>query len=215
MTIGLDIQLRDGELVVSGNKLLSGVPNSIVCSQNAGSWGVPGVFLGGTSPEAQSRHVFTLGVLRDHRFMCCFRFKLWWMTQRMGNRGCEIPLETQFLLVETSAPTPLLPSSNDANEQRTVYTVFLPLLDGAFRASLQGNSSDELQFIVESGDPAVKTAAVYNAVYVASGTNPYDVISDAVRSVEAHSMSFMHREKKQVARRQAAEGSGSRLRVPP
>lgn len=208
MTVGPDIHLSNGDLVVSGNKLLSNVPGNIICCQNAGSWGVPGVFLGGTSKDAQSRHVYSIGTLRDHRFISCFRFKLWWMTQRMGNRGSEVPLETQFLLVETSAPASLLPPSGTYEAPKTVYTVFLPLLDGAFRTSLQGNASDELQFIVESGDPAVKTAEFLNAVYVSAGTNPYEVISDAVRAVEAHSMSFMHREKKQVARRHLAATSG-------
>lgn len=34
--------------------------------------------------------------------MCVFRFKLWWMTQRMGTNGKEIPCETQFLIVEAN-----------------------------------------------------------------------------------------------------------------
>lgn len=74
---------------------------------------------------------------RGFRFMCCFRFKLWWMTQRMGSSGREVPYETQFMLLEG-------PSADR-------YTVMLPILDGAFRASLQGNDEDELQLCLESG----------------------------------------------------------------
>lgn len=74
---------------------------------------------------------------RGHRFLCCFRFKLWWMTQRMGSYGREVPYETQFMLLEG-------PSD--------MYTVFLPLLDGPFRASLQGNVDNELQLCLESGE---------------------------------------------------------------
>ena len=35
--------------------------------------------------------------------MPCFRFKMWWMTQRMGSSGRDIPVETQFLIVESAA----------------------------------------------------------------------------------------------------------------
>lgn len=74
--------------------------------------------------------------------MCCFRFKLWWMTQRMGTCGKDIPLETQFMLVE---------SKDDDDNTPTIYTVFLPLLEGQFRAVLQGNDKNELEICLESG----------------------------------------------------------------
>jgi raffinose synthase len=32
-----------------------------------------------------------------------------------------------------------------------VYTVFLPMLEGSFRAVLQGNEDDELEICLESG----------------------------------------------------------------
>lgn len=78
---------------------------------------------------------------RDQRFVCTFRFKMWWMTQRMGSAGRDIPSETQFLLVEGSG----------GGEQPVVYTVFLPVLEGSFRAVLQGNAADELEICLESG----------------------------------------------------------------
>lgn len=74
--------------------------------------------------------------------MCCFRFKLWWMTQRMGTCGKDIPLETQFMLVE---------SKDNNDNSPTIYTVFLPLLEGQFRAVLQGNDKNELEICLESG----------------------------------------------------------------
>ncbi|KAF9623234.1 hypothetical protein IFM89_000723 [Coptis chinensis] len=56
----------------------------------------------------------------------CFRFKLWWMTQRMGMYGKDIPLETQFMLVESK--------DDSSQEDSTIYTVFLPLLEGQFKS---------------------------------------------------------------------------------
>lgn len=37
------------------------------------------------------------------------------------------------------------------NSQNTFYILFLPVLDGEFRSSLQGTPANELQFCVESG----------------------------------------------------------------
>ena len=73
--------------------------------------------------------------------MCVFRFKMWWMTQRMGNYGQDIPFETQFLIVEATTH----------QEQSSMYVVFLPILDGDFRAVLQGNQNNELEICLESG----------------------------------------------------------------
>ena len=92
--------------------------------------------------------------------MCCFRFKLWWMTQRMGSCGRDLPSETQFLLVESEDSSPDLVTvsamggigrQEEEEKRRMVYTVFLPLLEGSFRASLQGNAEDQLQLCLESG----------------------------------------------------------------
>lgn len=80
--------------------------------------------------------------------MCCFRFKLWWMTQRMGTSGRDIPLETQFLLVESKDNT----ETGEQGDASTIYTVFLPLLEGPFRAVLQGNDRNELEVCLESGE---------------------------------------------------------------
>ena len=83
---------------------------------------------------------------RDVRLLCLFRFKVWWMIPRIGNSGSDIPIETQMLLLESSKGA----DSDDPNE--TCYILFLPVLDGEFRSSLQGNASDELEFCVESGN---------------------------------------------------------------
>ena len=67
------------------------------------------------------------------------------MIPRIGSSGSDIPLETQMLLLEAKeGPT------FDASDHST-YIIFLPVLDGKFRSSLQGNSADELEFCVESG----------------------------------------------------------------
>lgn len=80
--------------------------------------------------------------------MCCFRFKLWWMTQRMGSYGGDVPLETQFMLVESKDGT----QGGNQDDSPTIYTVFLPLLEGPFRAVLQGNDNNEIEICLDSGE---------------------------------------------------------------
>lgn len=66
----------------------------------------------------------------------------------MGNSGSDIPIETQMLLLEVRE-APEFGASNET----TSYIIFLPVLDGDFRSSLQGNSSNELELCLESGKP--------------------------------------------------------------
>ncbi|XP_024973609.1 probable galactinol--sucrose galactosyltransferase 2 [Cynara cardunculus var. scolymus] len=193
MTITPKISIDGGNLVVHGKTILKGVPENIVLTPGAGSGLITGAFIGATSSNSKSLHVFPVGVLEDLRFMCCFRFKLWWMTQRMGTCGKDIPLETQFMLVESKDN-----NENQNDNSPTIYTVFLPLLEGQFRAVLQGNDKNELEICLESGDHAVETNQGLHLVYMHAGTNPFEVITQAVKAVENHMQTFHHREKKKV-----------------
>lgn len=80
---------------------------------------------------------------RDTRLLSLFRFKIWWVIPRFGNSASDIPIETQMLLMEAREK----PSDEESN-----YVVFLPMLDGAVRSSLQGNSANELQVCAETGN---------------------------------------------------------------
>ncbi|VAH73636.1 unnamed protein product [Triticum turgidum subsp. durum] len=197
MTVTPQITVSDGRLAVRGRTVLSGVPDNIAAAHAAGAGLVDGAFVGATAAEAKSHHVFTFGTLRDCRFMCLFRFKLWWMTQRMGTSGRDVPLETQFILIEVPAAAGNDDDDSDGDSE-PVYLVMLPLLEGQFRTVLQGNDQDELQICIESGDKAVQTEQGMNSVYVHAGTNPFDTITQAVKAVEKHMQTFHHREKKKV-----------------
>ena len=83
--------------------------------------------------------------------MCVFRFKMWWMTQRMGDCGQDIPFETQFMIVEARDGSSIDHGSKDGMDQSPLYVVFLPILEGDFRAVLQGNEQNELELCLESG----------------------------------------------------------------
>lgn len=61
--------------------------------------------------------------LNCKRMLACARKKLWWMTPEWPTSTTRLPPETQFLLVELAEGGP--------------YAILLPLIDGAFRATLR------------------------------------------------------------------------------
>ncbi|XP_047959731.1 probable galactinol--sucrose galactosyltransferase 2 [Salvia hispanica] len=191
MTVTPKISVNDGNLVVHGKTILTGVPENIVLTPGSGIGLVAGAFIGATASHSKCLHVFPVGVLEDVRFMCLFRFKLWWMTQRMGTCGKDIPLETQFMLIESK-------DSSEGEDAPTIYTVLLPILEGPFRAALQGNDKSELEICLESGDDSVETDQGLHLVYMHAGLNPFEVIDQAVKAVEKHMQTFHHREKKKL-----------------
>ncbi|GKB71769.1 probable galactinol--sucrose galactosyltransferase 2 [Tanacetum coccineum] len=135
------------------------------------------------------------------------------MTQRMGTCGKDIPLETQFMLLECK-------DNNEGpnDNSPTIYAVFLPLLEGQFRAVLQGNEKNELEICLESEPGKALPVSLFekdwpghleldhepfkttwsHLVYMNAGTNPFEVITQAVKAVENHMQTFHHREKKKL-----------------
>ncbi|KAL7189782.1 hypothetical protein ACSBR1_039421 [Camellia fascicularis] len=198
MTITPAVRISDRKLVVKDRTILTDLPDNVLATSGSSSGPVEGVFLGAVLEEEKSRHVVSLGRLRDVRFLACFRFKLWWMAQRMGDQGREIPLETQFLLLETKDGSHLESDGGNQNDQ-IVYTVFLPLIEGPFRACLQGNDArDELELCLESGDCETTSSVFTHSVYVSAGTDPFVTITDAITAVKSHLNTFRQRHEKKL-----------------
>ncbi|KAL2523833.1 putative galactinol--sucrose galactosyltransferase 1 [Abeliophyllum distichum] len=195
MTVGSGISVVDGRLNVLGNTILTNVHDNVLVTPATGEILTNGAFIGVQSDQIGSRRVFPLGKLEGLRFMCVFRFKLWWMTQRMGTNGQDIPFETQFLIVEGQEGSHF---GEDGEDKSALYAVFLPILEGDFRAVLQGNANNELEICLESGDPAVQKFEGSHLVFVAAGSDPFDVITNAVKSVERHLQTFSHRDRKKM-----------------
>ncbi|XP_040367998.1 probable galactinol--sucrose galactosyltransferase 2 [Rosa chinensis] len=89
---------RDGCFMVRDNALLTRVPANITVTPATDK----SAFIGATSEDRSSRHVFPLGLLEGYKFMCLFRFKIWWMIPSFGDSGCDVPAETQMLLLEAT-----------------------------------------------------------------------------------------------------------------
>ena len=70
------------------------------------------------------------------------------MMPATGVGAAAVPAETQMVLLESTIEA----GSAAAAERGSLYVLMLPVLDGGFRASLQGSPEDELQFCFESGE---------------------------------------------------------------
>ena len=165
MTIKPAVRISDGNLIIKNRTILTGLPDNVITTSASEAGPVEGVFLGAVFDTEQSNHIVPIGKLHDSRFMSCFRFKLWWMAQRMGQLGRDIPLETQFLLSESNSGSHLEPDGVDGDEtNQKLYTV-LPLIEGSFRSCLQGNVNDEVELCLESGDSDTKTSSFTHSIY--------------------------------------------------
>ncbi|KAL9154396.1 hypothetical protein ABFS82_10G110800 [Erythranthe guttata] len=112
------------------------------------------------------------------------------MAQKMGENGRDVPLETQFLLVEAK--------EDHQDEENIAYTVFLPLIEGPFKACLQGNDGDELELCLESGDNDTLASAFTHSVYISSGSDPFATIHEAMKAVKMHLGTFKLRDEKKL-----------------
>ncbi|KAK6153257.1 hypothetical protein DH2020_012896 [Rehmannia glutinosa] len=196
MTITAFPVIKNGCVMVRGKVVLTGVPENVFISP-----ATPGsAFIGATSTTFSSRHVFNLGILENCKFMCLFIAKIWWMIPRVGKSAKDIPMETQMLLLEAGEESFL---ADDETIEETVtqnkfYVLILPVLDGAFRTTLQGTQSNELQFCYESGDPQVQTCQAREGVFVNSGDNPFQLIKDSIKILAKHKGTFSHLENKKA-----------------
>lgn len=65
--------------------------------------------------------------------------------------GKDIPFETQLLIVEGLNGSQSDEKTEDGWDHSPLYTVFLPICKGDFRAVLQGNTYNEMEICLESG----------------------------------------------------------------
>ena len=156
-----------------------------------------------------SEHEFTLGTLQTcHRLLACARLNRYWMGPAFGTSSQDIPLDTQFLLVElVKQPSP--DHAEDEQERSPYsYALLLPLVDAGFRATLQSSDTKDLEVVCfsESGDKSHTTANNNNkdgngmlALYVAVGDDPFALIKQGFRQVaDGTGNTFQTLDRKQI-----------------
>ncbi|RZR84800.1 hypothetical protein BHM03_00011681 [Ensete ventricosum] len=187
--------LKGRNLTVCGHPFLLDVPPNIVLTpsssttcegigQSQGAGDESGCFVGFACDTPESRHVVPLGRLLGIRFMSIFRFKVWWTTQWVGNRGSDVEHETQILMLDHS------PQSGRP------YVLLLPLIEGAFRASLQPGEEEYVDLCVESGSTRVRSSEFRSSLYMHAGDDPFALVKDAMRVVRSHLDTFKLLEEK-------------------
>jgi len=122
--------LSNSTLQVKGHVILSQVPQNITLTPCTYDTHTTGCFLGFHAPSPDSRHVAPLGQLKNINFSSIFRFKVWWTTLWSGSNGRDLETETQFLMLQSGPDRP--------------YVLFLPIVEGPFRASLEPGSDDNI-----------------------------------------------------------------------
>ncbi|CAJ1946643.1 unnamed protein product [Sphenostylis stenocarpa] len=176
--------LSNSTLKVNGHVILSQVPENITLTPCTYDNHTTGCFLGFHASSPQPRHVVPLGQLKNINFSSIFRFKVWWTTLWTGSNGRDLETETQFLMLQSNPHRP--------------YVLFLPIIEGPFRASLQPGSDDNVSVCVESGSSKVTGSSYESVVYVHAGDNPFTLVKEATRVVRAHLGSFNVLEEKTV-----------------
>ncbi|KAF9626629.1 hypothetical protein IFM89_037422 [Coptis chinensis] len=182
------ITLKKSDLMVNGNLILFEVPSNIVLSSSLYEsteqpLSINGCFLGFDSYDSKSRHVVPLGKLKGIRFMSIFRFKVWWTTHWVGNNGSDVEYETQVMIL-------------DKPDYGGPYVLFLPLIEGPFRASLQPDDNDNVDICVESGFTQVTSSIFRCSMYIHVGDNPHNLIKEAMKVVRVHLGTFKLLEEK-------------------
>ncbi len=163
----MDWTLADGILSVKGAIILTGLPSTTTLIDDPN--GV-GVFVHCVHEKPLARLVFPLGELSGiARLTFAHRYEPFWMTAKVGVRAGDVLPETQFLLCE--------------REDKSVV-LFAPILDGDFRACLQGAGEKGLELVVESNDPSVCTTEAV-CLFIAAHKNPYLLMEWAAESVMA------------------------------
>lgn len=185
-------RLEGSDLLANGHVVLTDVPVNVTVTPSpylADKDGEPvdasaGSFIGFNLPgEPQSRHVASIGKLRDIRFMSIFRFKVWWTTHWVGSKGSDIENETQIIILENSG-------------SGRPYVLLLPLLEGSFRSSFQPGEDDDVAVCVESGSSQVTGSEFRQVVYVHAGDDPFKLAKDAMKVVRVHLNTFKLLEEK-------------------
>ena len=90
------LRIARGESDSTQLPIIDGVPPSV--TSEAGAAG--GLFLHVNAGSHQAEHSLSLGALRCERFLAAARVTRYWMGPAWGRAACDVPHDTQFLLLE-------------------------------------------------------------------------------------------------------------------
>eukprot|EP00967_Tisochrysis_lutea_P088011 scaffold124638_cov33-Tisochrysis_lutea.AAC.4 len=213
------VQLEGTNIRISSHAapLLEGLDPTLRASPSASG----GIFLHGDFRSPCATADVALGSLRCSRLLACARCTRYWMAPAVASDASDIPLDTQFLLIELDTKCNQdgeFGQNGLAANQRQKYALMLPLVDRTARSSLSGASAQAprkfrkllswlwphghhscaLKLHVETGDDAVAVPAGAGLVYVAAGSDPYELIERGIAEVAQRLGTFRTRSEKEV-----------------
>jgi raffinose synthase len=154
------------DVTCSGVTVLTGLPALTTLAPLDG-----GVLVTLRGEKPSSRLVLPAGSLADlARVTFLRRYEPFWMRAEAFDLTDKLMPETQFLL---------------GLRRDGKHVLVVPLIDGAFRCSLQAASAGGIEVVAESNDLAIATASV-RAFFVAVGPDVHDLIEKSARTVNAH-----------------------------
>ena len=182
MVVSYSLNLQESSLLIADDDQITTILDGISDAVSSISSPTGGVFLHATFAADAAEHVCSLGSLHCERLLAAARVTRYWMGPAFGSKACDIPHDTQFLLLEL--------------ERDAKFAVLLPLIDDRMRATLHGATpskgaarADELTLHVESGDPQV-TASRVRALYAAAGPEPFALLRRGFAEVADELQSF-------------------------
>jgi len=207
----IDLRLDpDGSLRFGNQVFLEGLePSQWTASRASNDLKKQSLFLHASLPDAGSEHERTLGSLGGAvtNMLACARQSRYWMgpkTMAGGSDGLEeLPYDTQFLLLELENG-----SSEEGAPQQ--YGLVLPLLDKGFRASLRASTTgmqtkeDDHTTMIQvmctacSGEAAAQKDNDMRAVFIAVGTDPFQLLREGFEHVAQATGTFETLSNKQL-----------------
>ena len=163
----LPLMLDDGQVLLDGGPLIScGGFASVKLSSDGGA------MLSFAAEAEFAERTFNVGRLPSlaRATVICRKWSACWIEPVFVTSVAGIPPESQFVLFATSTGR---------------YGVMVPLLDRAFRCSLEGGENGVLRLRAKSGDTH-STVRRVTGLYIAAGDDPYELVERAAAAVRGH-----------------------------
>lgn len=144
----------------------------------------------------------TLGRLQGvSSLLACGRVNRYWMEPTFGQSADDLPLDTQFALAELDNDSSL---SSKEDKGKKEYALFLPLVDGGYRANLSTSDKKKGEDIMQlschsEGDrpsSSEQQSPHLRVLYMATGSDPYQLIQDSIQQVSNELQTFRTRQEK-------------------
>ncbi|KAG7370171.1 raffinose synthase [Nitzschia inconspicua] len=122
-------------------------------------------------------------LMKCHKLLAAARLTRYWMGPKFGENAEDIPVDTQFLLLQLKEDGDI--SGNGIPQ----YAVMMPLVDNGCRSTLERSESRkhdtalDLVTYSENGGKAKTAGQSMNALYVAVGNDPFHLLRNAFEQV--------------------------------